>query len=78
MRSFLQKSALVLALAACLTAATRGATPPPPASPVWEHKLSDFSDADYRYAVEQTLQDYVKTTGRKLVPGAKKKVGLKI
>ena len=47
-------------------------------APVWEHKLSDFTDADYRYAVEEVLQDYEKTTGRHLVPGAKKKVGLKV
>lgn len=77
MRSLLSKPALVLALLAS-GAAVRGATPPPPAAPVWEHKLSDFSDADYRYAVEQVLADYEAATGRHLVPGAKKKVGLKI
>jgi len=76
MRSFLSKTVLVLALvAAC---AARAAEPAPPAAPVWEHRLVDFSDADYRYAVEQLLQDYENTTGRKLVPGPKKKVGLKI
>lgn len=56
----------------------------PPAGPVeappviWEHALKDFSDANYRYAVEQMLQSYEQASGRKLVPGAKKKVGLKV
>lgn len=76
MRSFLQKTALVLVLLACASA--RAAQPAPPSAPVWEHRLVDFSDADYRYAVEQLLQNFESTTGRKLVPGAKKKVGLKI
>jgi len=77
MRSFLQKTTLVIALLAAASA-VRAAEPAKPDSPVWEHKLTDFSDADYRYAVEQVLQDYEATTGRALVPGAKKKVGLKI
>jgi hypothetical protein len=51
--------------------------PVPPAT-VWEHRLTDFSDADYRYAVEQLFQDFENTTGKRLVPGPKKKVGLKI
>lgn len=78
MRSFLSKPALLLALVAAFLPAARAAQPAPPAPPVWEHKLSDFSDADYRYAVEQLLQDYEVTTGKRLLPGAKKKVGLKI
>lgn len=77
MRFPLLKAALVSALLAAVTA-TRAAPPAPPIEPVWEHKLSDFSDADYRYAVERMLSDYEATTGRRLVPGAKKKVGLKI
>lgn len=76
MRSFLPKTALVLVLLACAT--VRAAPPAVPASPVWEHRMTDFSDADYRYAVEQLLQNFESTTGRHLVPGAKKKVGLKI
>ena len=76
MRSFLQKTALILSFLAC--AATRAAEPKPPGAPVWEHRMTDFSDADYRFAVEQMLQNFESTTGRQLVPGAKKKVGLKI
>ncbi len=76
MRFLLPKTIFVFALAygASAFAAAKSA----PTSPVWEHRLVDFSDADYRYAVEQLFQDFEHTTGRKLVPGAKKKVGLKI
>ncbi len=76
MRFLLPKITLVLALAfgASAFAAPKSA----PSSPVWEHRLVDFSDADYRYAVEQLFQDFERTSGRKLVPGPKKKVGLKI
>jgi hypothetical protein len=75
MRSFLLSSIVLLALAAGTAAAAATAGP---SAPVWEHRLVDFSDADYRYAVEQLLQDFESTTGHKLVPGTKKKVGLKI
>jgi hypothetical protein len=76
MRSLLKLSPVLLALAGSV--ALRAAPPATPTAPVWEHRLNDFSDADYRYAVEQMLQDYEQATGKKLVPGAKKKVGLKI
>jgi hypothetical protein len=45
---------------------------------VWEFRLNDFSDAAYRYAVEQMLQDFERKSGRALVPGAKRRVGLKV
>lgn len=51
---------------------------PLPALPVWQAPLSDFNDGAYRYAVEQLLQDFERRANRPLVPGAKKKVGLKI
>ncbi|MDB6113794.1 MAG: hypothetical protein JWQ83_1533 [Lacunisphaera sp.] len=76
MRSLLRKSALLLSFAAGFAPAF--AAPKAPPAPVWEHRLVDFSDADYRYAVEQMLQDFERTSGRPLVPGAKKKAGLKI
>ena len=77
MRSFLRKSVLLLSLATgCLPAFA--APKAAPVAPVWEHRLVDFSDADYRYAVEQMLQDYERTSGHPLVPGPKKKAGLKI
>ncbi|HWA28625.1 MAG TPA: DUF362 domain-containing protein [Lacunisphaera sp.] len=64
--------------AALLGAMLPAAEPTPPAAPVWEQRLTDFSDADYRYAVEQLLQDFERTAKRPLVPGPRKKVGLKI
>lgn len=76
MRLFLSQTFLILALACGLSA--QGAAKAAPASPVWEHKMTDFSDGDYRYAVEQLFQEYEKTLGHPLAPGPKKKVGLKI
>ncbi|MEI6105583.1 MAG: DUF362 domain-containing protein [Opitutae bacterium] len=76
MRSFLQQLIIVLGLGCGLTAFA--AAKPAPSAAVWEHRLVDFSDADYRYAVEQLLQDFEQTTKHPLVPGPKKKVGLKI
>lgn len=58
--------------------ALSGAATPPPAMPVLEHRLTDFSDADYRYAVEQTLQEHERLSGRALMPGERRKVGIKI
>jgi hypothetical protein len=75
----------MLALAAALIAPAQEAAPTTavktaeiPVLPVWEAKLPDFSDAAYRYAVEQILQQWERTNGRELKPGEKKKVGLKI
>ena len=74
---FLLKST-VLFLAALTGVALSAATPTPPQAPVWEQKLNDFGDAEYRFAVEKLLQDFEQSTHHPLVPGAKKKVGLKI
>ncbi len=76
MRFLLKPTALALSLLA--GTALRAAAPAPPPPAVWEHRLADFSDGDYRYAVEQLLQDFEQSSGHKLVPGTKKKVGLKI
>jgi hypothetical protein len=78
MRLFLPKPVLFLAFAVASIATAFSADKAAPTSPVWEHRLADFSDGDYRYAVEQILQSFEKNSGRQLVPGAKKKVGLKI
>jgi hypothetical protein len=78
MRSLLSLSALLFAAAFAagpLLAANEVATPAPT---IWDHKLVDFSDAGYRYAVEQLLQEYERSNHHPLVPGAKKKVGIKI
>jgi hypothetical protein len=49
-----------------------------PKEPVWQARLGDFSDHDYDVEVEKLISSYEKATGHLLVPGAKKKVGLKI
>jgi len=72
----LKKIFLLLAPFAALASWAQEATPPP--SPIWEHKLTDYSDAAYRFAVEQMIQEFERSANRKLVPGAKKKVGIKI
>lgn len=70
------KSALLSALFAA--AGLNAAEPVTAPGVVWEHSLSDFSDGAYRYAVEQTMQEVERTSGRPLTPGAKRKVGIKI
>ena len=77
MLSFLKKSFFILVAAAGVSTVFAG-DKTAPAAPVWEHKLADFSDADYRYAVEQLFQTYEKKLGHAVAPGPKKKVGLKI
>jgi len=80
MKSFSLRLLLPLACAGLLAAADAPKDRPAPAArqPVWEAQIGDFSDAAYRYAVEQMLQGFEQTSGRSLKPGAKGKVGLKI
>jgi len=47
-------------------------------APVWQATLPRFDDGAYDAKVELLLAKYEAATGRKLVPGAKKKVGLKV
>jgi len=46
--------------------------------PVWEARLPSFSEAAYATEVEELFTVWEKSGGRKLVPGAKGRVGLKI
>ncbi len=73
---------LLLASGALIVSRSEAAEPalPPPAQavPVWESELPDFSASSYADKVEQLLKTFEKETGRALVPGEKKKVGLKI
>lgn len=84
-------SVTVLALAFFSTfgraaAPTSGSTTPPgtapkanqPTDPVWQVKLAAFDEATYEREVEMMISVFERETGRKLVPGPKKKVGLKI
>ena len=72
----------VLLATAFATVATRGAAPAPPPKPapavVWQAQLEDFDVLTYARQVEALIETFERTTGKKLVPGVKKKVGLKI
>src|SRR5574343_969945 len=74
----------LVALCGALALVAQEAAPAPAAKnpvaphlPVWEAGLGDFSEAAYRYAVEQVFQQWERTNGRELKPGEKHKVGLK-
>jgi hypothetical protein len=80
MRTLMTAAAAAMLLAA---SAARADTFTPevkrkPKEPVWEARLQNFSDADYDAAVEKLISAYEKSSGKRIVPGAKKKVGLKI
>ena len=69
-----------LAVLAAVAGAATAAVPPaePAMEPVWEAKLARFDEATYERQVEKMVVIYEQATGRRLVPGAKHKVGLKI
>ena len=74
---------VVVCLAAVLTAIlARGAAPTPVPTttplPIWEAPLAHFDDGVYAAQVELLFTKFETATGRKLVPGPKKRVGLKI
>jgi hypothetical protein len=54
------------------------APPKPASSPVLESVLAGFREPDYARAVEALFTQFEQSSGRRLVPGAKGKVGLKI
>jgi hypothetical protein len=71
----------LLGLAALLCARASAAdakSPPPAAEPVWESRLEKFDEATYARQVERMIATFEQATGKKLVPAAKKKVGLKV
>jgi hypothetical protein len=69
-------------LGLALVAGSVRAAPAPkaaaPSSPVWETRLASFTDATYDQQVEKMISAFELATGRKLAPGPKGKVGLKI
>ncbi|MBL9212572.1 MAG: DUF362 domain-containing protein [Opitutaceae bacterium] len=68
-----------LAAAPAASAAPGAAPKPAPVSePVWEAKLAAFDEPTYERQVERLIAEFERASGRKLVPGAKRKVGLKI
>ena len=50
----------------------------PAGEPVWQARLADFGEATYAAQVEKLITTFETATGRRLVPGPKKRVGLKI
>ena len=71
---------LLFSLLATVSLAAAAESTPKPAGgePVWQARLPDFGEAAYAQQVEKLIATYESETGRKLVPGVKKKVGLKI
>ena len=65
-----------------LRAVDRPPTPAPkvsqPDAPIFTTRLARFDDATYERQVETLIARFEQTSGRKLVPGPKKKVGVKI
>jgi len=68
---------LVAATLVCGAASAPGSAPAP-LQPIWEAPLAHFDDGAYAAQVELLFKKFESTSGRALVPGAKKKVGLKI
>ena len=76
---FLTSSLLFSALLAVSLHGADPAVPRNPAGdPIYEARLPDFSEQTYGAKVETMLSQFEAATGRKLVPGPKKKVGIKI
>lgn len=79
--AFLRIFALLTAVSAAVSAAP--AQEPAEAAPqlpsaVWEARLPDFSRAVYEREVETLIRQFETAVGHRLVPGEKKRVGLKI
>lgn len=76
---FLTSTLLFSALIATSLQGADPAVPRNPAGdPVYEARLPNFSEEVYGQKVETMISQFEAATGRKLVPGAKKKVGIKI
>jgi hypothetical protein len=46
--------------------------------PVWEAHLANFDESGYDQSVEALISAFERSTGHRLVPGVKRKVGLKV
>ncbi len=51
---------------------------PAPDKPIWEAKLARFDEASYEKEVEALFSRFEQVSGRKLAPGDKRRVGLKV
>lgn len=72
--------AVLALLAASVAGRAQPAPTPAPAAgaPVWQARLPAFDEPTYAREVEALISAFEHATGRKLVPGLKGKVGLKI
>lgn len=79
-------TSLILCLAFAAAHGLDAASAPGPAAgpkpvviePVWEARMENFGEETYVRHVEALIEKFEATTGRKLAPGPKRKVGLKI
>lgn len=73
-------SSLILTFGAVLAVRAQEARPaaPAPRPVVWEADLTAFDQANYTRAVEALINRFEAASGHRLVPGPKKKVGLKV
>src|SRR5688500_6631252 len=79
--SFIQLVVAIGLVTGSSVALAQSATPPAvktPQATVWQARLPAFDDATYGKEVEALIANFESTTGKKLVPGEKKRVGLKI
>lgn len=47
-------------------------------APVWEARLPGFDEASYEAVIERMVSEFERATGKRLEPGPKRRVGLKI
>ena len=74
------RSLAALAIVATVVSPALRAQLPPPAAPVpvWESNLPTYELADYAREVEILVQKYEASVGQPIVPGEKRRVGIKI
>ena len=73
-------SAVVIPLLLSALSSARAAQPATPAAaePVWQARLAAFDEVTYAAQVEKMISAFEEATGKRLVPGPKRKAGLKI
>ena len=76
--AFLAGSARAAAPATTTSAPPAAPKAQPAQEPVWEARLAAYDETTYDREVEKMISTFERATGKKLVPGPKKKVGLKI
>ena len=69
---------ILVAFLIALVSSTQGQVDAAPKLPVCEAQLPDFGQPAYNGGVERLITDFEKAAGKPLLPGEKKKVGLKI